>query len=179
MAQAPAPDSLFADATRAARLRFWIVTVGVLVIAAFAGSSAYDVWRSYHHVISATQRELGNMAKTLAEQAEGSLQTLGPPAARERPRGMRPNAPHRSAAADAKLAAQSGRLATGARGQDHRRARDTALSIARAAGGYRQPCRPGVFHRAPGPSASRRGSQRSVDHANRTPPRRRDVAASR
>ena len=72
--QASASGSLLADATRAARLRFWIVTIGVLVIAAFAGSSAYDVWRSYNQVISATQRELGNLAKALAEQAEGSLQ---------------------------------------------------------------------------------------------------------
>ena len=74
MSQASAARSLLAEATRAARLRFWIIIVGVLAIAAFAGSSAYDVWRSYQHDISATHRELGNMAKTLAEQAEGNLQ---------------------------------------------------------------------------------------------------------
>jgi len=75
MPQASATRSLFADATRAARLRFWIVVVAVLVIAAFASTSAYDSWRSYNHVISANNRELGNLAKVLAEQAEDTLQT--------------------------------------------------------------------------------------------------------
>jgi PAS domain S-box-containing protein len=66
--------SLLADATPASRLRFWIVTLGVLVIAAFAGSSAYDSWTSYRHAIAATDRELGNLAKALAEQAADALQ---------------------------------------------------------------------------------------------------------
>jgi len=57
------PRSLLADATRAARLRFWIVIVGLLVIVGFVGSSGYDSWRSYRHVITATNRELGNLAK--------------------------------------------------------------------------------------------------------------------
>ena len=74
MARASALGSPTADASRAARLRSWIIIVGVLAVSAFAGSSAYDVWRSYHQDISATQRELRNTAKTLAEQAEGSLQ---------------------------------------------------------------------------------------------------------
>jgi len=69
------PRSLLADATRAARLRLWIVVVGLLVIVVFAGSSAYDSWRSYRHVITANNRELGNLAKLLAEQAEDTLQT--------------------------------------------------------------------------------------------------------
>jgi PAS domain S-box-containing protein len=73
---ASASGSLLAGSTRAARLRLWIVIVGVLVIAAFAGSSAYHLWRSYHEAIAATHRELGNMAKTLAEQAEGSLRLV-------------------------------------------------------------------------------------------------------
>jgi PAS domain S-box-containing protein len=75
MSQASATRSLLADATRAARLRFWIVIVAVLVIAAFAATSAYDSWRSYAHVIAANNRELGNLAKTLAEQAADTLQT--------------------------------------------------------------------------------------------------------
>jgi PAS domain S-box-containing protein len=70
-----ATRSLLADATRAARLRLWIVIVGVLVIVLFVGSSAYDSWRSYRHVITATNRELGNLAKVLGEQAEDTLQT--------------------------------------------------------------------------------------------------------
>src|SRR5450631_4021066 len=75
MAQASAPRSLLADATRAARLRLWIVTIGVLVIAAFAGTTAYDSWRSYNDAISTINRELGNLAKALAEEAEDTLQT--------------------------------------------------------------------------------------------------------
>jgi PAS domain S-box-containing protein len=75
MTPAPVPRSLLADATRAARLRFWIVIIGVVVVAAFAGSSAYDAWRSYNVVVSATNRELGNLAKALAKQTEDTLQT--------------------------------------------------------------------------------------------------------
>ena len=75
MAQAAASASLLADATRAARLRFWIAIIGALVIAAFAGSSAYDTWRSYGVVVSANNRELGNLAKALAKQTEDTLQT--------------------------------------------------------------------------------------------------------
>ena len=75
MSRAPTPDSLFVDAARAARLRFWIVTLGILVIAALVGTTVYDAWRSYDHVISTTNRELGNLAKALAAQAEDTLQT--------------------------------------------------------------------------------------------------------
>jgi PAS domain S-box-containing protein len=76
MSPAAGSGSVLAGSTRAARLRLWIIIVGVLAIAALAGSAAYDSWRSYHQDISATHRELGNMAKTLAEQAEGSLQLV-------------------------------------------------------------------------------------------------------
>jgi PAS domain S-box-containing protein len=76
MSPATGSGSQLPGSTRAARLRFWIVIVGVLVIAAFAGSSAYHLWRSYHEAIAATHRELGNMAKALAEQAEGSLRLV-------------------------------------------------------------------------------------------------------
>jgi hypothetical protein len=74
MAQPSRSDSPLADATRAARLRFSIITVGVLVIVAFAGTTAYDSWSSYNHVITANKRDVGNLAKALAEEAEGSLQ---------------------------------------------------------------------------------------------------------
>src|SRR5258705_5333787 len=74
--QVPVSDSSVADATRAARLRSWIIAIGVLAIAAFAGSSAYDSWRDYNHVISTNNRELANVGKALAEQLEGSLQSI-------------------------------------------------------------------------------------------------------
>ena len=106
----PLPASLLADATRAARLRFWIVTIGVLVIAAFAGSSAYDAWRSYDHDISTNHRELGNMAKALAEQAEGSAAARRSPAARYGHMVREPNALHPGVPPDDKLAARAAGL---------------------------------------------------------------------
>jgi len=50
------------------RLRLRIVMLGVLVVIAFAGSSAYDAWRSYKSTLAATRREITNVATALAEQ---------------------------------------------------------------------------------------------------------------
>ena len=50
------------------RLRLGAIVLGVLVILAFAGASAYDTWRAYRNALVATDRELGNVAKALAEQ---------------------------------------------------------------------------------------------------------------
>ena len=52
----------------------WLL--GAVVILAFAGSSAYDAWRSYRYALTATDREIGNMAKALAEQTAWTLQTV-------------------------------------------------------------------------------------------------------
>ncbi len=75
MSQGSSSRSMLEDATRAARLRAWIVILGVLVIAALAGSSAFDSWRSYNNAVSANNRELGNLAKALAKQTEDTLRT--------------------------------------------------------------------------------------------------------
>jgi len=83
--------------------------VGVLAIAAFAGSSAFDSWRSYDQDISATHRELANMAKALAEQAEGSLQ-LADLLLRETAAWYAHERPSPGDAADAKLAARAAGL---------------------------------------------------------------------
>ena len=104
--QASVSVSSGADATRAARLRSWIVIIGVLALAALAGSSAYDVWRSYEGAVTATHRELSNMAKTLAEQAEGSLQ-LADLLLRETAAWYRTEHPEPGHGADAKLAARA------------------------------------------------------------------------
>ena len=109
MSPAPTSGSLGADATRAARLRSWIIIVGVLVIAAFAGSSAWHLWRSYHQAIAATHRELGNMAKTLAEQAEGSLRLVDL-LLRETATWYASEHPVPSTAADARLATRAAGL---------------------------------------------------------------------
>src|ERR1700733_11531521 len=50
------------------RLRLRIAILGVLVVIAFAGSSAYDAWRSYKSTLAATHREITNVATALAEQ---------------------------------------------------------------------------------------------------------------
>lgn len=55
-------------ATRFRRLRFGALVLGVLVILAFAGSSAYDAWRAYQNSLIATDRELNNVANALGEQ---------------------------------------------------------------------------------------------------------------
>ena len=61
-----------ADAGEHARLRFALVLLGAIVIAAFTASSAYDGWRAYQHVVTSTDREVQNLASALAEQTAWS-----------------------------------------------------------------------------------------------------------
>src|SRR6202011_1288207 len=58
------------------RLRLGIVAVGALVILAFAASSAYDAWRAYSNSLVATDREIDNVAKALAEQTAWTWQGI-------------------------------------------------------------------------------------------------------
>ncbi|HEX4377733.1 MAG TPA: ATP-binding protein [Steroidobacteraceae bacterium] len=58
------------------RLQLGVAVFGALVIIAFAGSSAFDAWRSYHYALVATGREIDNIAKALAEQTAWTLQTV-------------------------------------------------------------------------------------------------------
>ncbi|HWS63364.1 MAG TPA: ATP-binding protein [Steroidobacteraceae bacterium] len=58
------------------RLRLRIVILGVLVVIAFAGSSAYDAWRSYNSTFAATHREITNVATALAEQTAWTFQGI-------------------------------------------------------------------------------------------------------
>jgi PAS domain S-box-containing protein len=58
------------------RVLLGIVVLGALVIVAFAGSSAYDAWRSYRYSVNATQREITNVANALAEQTAWSLEAV-------------------------------------------------------------------------------------------------------
>jgi PAS domain S-box-containing protein len=57
-----------AGSSRVKRLRLGVVVFGVLVILAFAASSAYDAWVSYRYARAATEREIDNTANALAEQ---------------------------------------------------------------------------------------------------------------
>ena len=68
--------SLQAGATRFRRLRLRVILFGVLVLLAFAGASAYDVWHSYRHTVTATNREISNVANALAEQTAWTWQAV-------------------------------------------------------------------------------------------------------
>jgi len=57
-------------------LRRWVIAAGLLALLCFTSSSAYDAWRSYRQIVTDTHRGLNGLAKALAEQAEGSLQTI-------------------------------------------------------------------------------------------------------
>jgi hypothetical protein len=77
----PSPSVRDHAGPNAASIRFnrvllGIVVLGVLVIMTFAGSSAYDAWRSYQYAINTTQRELGNLANALAEQTAWTLEAV-------------------------------------------------------------------------------------------------------
>jgi PAS domain S-box-containing protein len=66
----------YAASSRFQRLRLGVVVLGVLVILAFAASSAYDGWRAYRNALSATEREIVNESKTLAEQTAWTFQAV-------------------------------------------------------------------------------------------------------
>jgi PAS domain S-box-containing protein len=63
-------------AARFSRLRSLIIAVGVLVSVAFAGSSVCDAWRIYNQSIDQTNRELGNIARALAEHGAQTFRTV-------------------------------------------------------------------------------------------------------
>src|SRR6202163_3863846 len=65
-----------AASIRFKRLRLGILILGLLVIGGFAASSAYDAWRAYRNALAATDREIGNVAKALAEQTAWSWQGI-------------------------------------------------------------------------------------------------------
>jgi PAS domain S-box-containing protein len=70
------PTSQPAGPLRFKRLRLRIVTLGVLTIIAFAGSSAYDAWRAYDNALAATDREITNVATALAEQTAWTFEGI-------------------------------------------------------------------------------------------------------
>jgi PAS domain S-box-containing protein len=66
----------FASSSRFQRLRLGVAALGVLVILAFAASSGYDGWRAHANALSATEREIDNESKTLAEQTAWTFQAV-------------------------------------------------------------------------------------------------------
>ena len=76
MGKVIAPSASVADRTRAARLRRWVLIIGVVAIVVNATAVAYDQWRSYRQAIDDTTRELANVARILAAQTAGNLRTI-------------------------------------------------------------------------------------------------------
>ncbi len=76
MAESINPNTPLDVSLRFKRLRLRIVILGVLVVIAFAGSSAYDAWRAYGNALAATHREITNVATALAEQTAWTFQGI-------------------------------------------------------------------------------------------------------
>lgn len=70
------PYSPSTDSLRLNRLRFVALTLGILVILAFAVSSAYDASRTRQRAIIMTDRELNNVANALAEQTAWTFRAV-------------------------------------------------------------------------------------------------------
>src|SRR5450631_3497287 len=76
MAENTNPNTQPTGPPRFKRLRLRIVVLGVLVVIAFAGSSAYDAWRAYNNALAATNREITNVVGALAEQTAWTFQGI-------------------------------------------------------------------------------------------------------
>jgi PAS domain S-box-containing protein len=64
------------SASRFWRTRLLVVFLGVFVLLVFVAASAYDVWRSYRHTVTATHREISNVANALAQQTAWTWQAV-------------------------------------------------------------------------------------------------------
>jgi PAS domain S-box-containing protein len=69
-------DRISSGEVRFTRLRLGVIVLGAIAIIAFAGSSAYDAWRSYHNALGVTDREIGNVANALAEQTAWTWEAI-------------------------------------------------------------------------------------------------------
>jgi len=76
MAEITDPKTQPAGPLRFKWLRLRILILGVLVVVAFAGSSAYDAWSAYKNAVAATNREITNVASALAEQTAWTFQGI-------------------------------------------------------------------------------------------------------
>jgi PAS domain S-box-containing protein len=69
-------SSPHSDSLRLNRLRLGALTLGILIILAFAVSSAYDSWTAYNRAVVMTHREIGNVANALAEQTAWTFRAV-------------------------------------------------------------------------------------------------------
>ena len=58
------------------RLKRTIIAAGALLVCAFAASAVYDGWKLRQQILISTERELGNLAKALAEQGARNFQAV-------------------------------------------------------------------------------------------------------
>jgi PAS domain S-box-containing protein len=65
-----------AGSVRFKRLRLAVGLLGALAILAFDGLSAYDAWLSHRRALIATDREISNVARALAEQTAWTWQAV-------------------------------------------------------------------------------------------------------
>src|SRR4051812_22500863 len=64
------------ESLRAARLRRWVVVLGIVAVGANVAAAAYDTWRSYQITVEDAKRELANVSRILAAQTAGNLRTI-------------------------------------------------------------------------------------------------------
>ncbi len=58
------------------RVRQRIIAAGIILLAAFTGSAVYDGWRLHEQIMLSNEREIGNLAKALADRGARNLQAV-------------------------------------------------------------------------------------------------------
>lgn len=57
-------------------LRRRVLAIGAVLVLSFIGEAAYDSWRLHQQIMAANTRELGNLSRSLATQADRTLQAV-------------------------------------------------------------------------------------------------------
>jgi PAS domain S-box-containing protein len=72
----PVSSSVGSAPDARARLRRRIVAGGAILVLAFSATAGFDIWHLHRQTLAATDRELTNLARAIAEQTARSLQTV-------------------------------------------------------------------------------------------------------
>ncbi len=57
-------------------LRRRVLAIGAVVVLSFIGEASYDSWRLHEQIMAANTRELGNLSRSLAAQADRTMQSV-------------------------------------------------------------------------------------------------------
>ena len=57
-------------------LRRRVLAIGAVLVLSFIGEASYDSWRLHQQIMAANMRELGNLSRSLATQADRTLQAV-------------------------------------------------------------------------------------------------------